>query len=60
MIRHCHFGAHGVATEDHPWIKNRELADRPIKLVALDGQVMPTLRARQFKAGSNLMPEMIR
>jgi hypothetical protein len=35
-IRRCHFGAHSVAAEDHPWIKNRELADGPVKLSALD------------------------
>ena len=26
----------GVAAEDHPWIKNRELADGPVKLSTLD------------------------
>ena len=59
-ILRCHFGAHRVATEDHPWIENRKLADGPVKLATLDGQVLPTLRARQVEPGSNLLPEMIR
>jgi hypothetical protein len=58
-IRHCHFGAHRVTAEDHPWIKNREFADGPVKLSALNGYVLPTLRARHFKSGSNLLPKMI-
>ncbi len=60
MIRHRHFGAHGVAAEDHPRIENGKLADGPVKLVALDGQVLPALRAGRFEPGSNLLPEMIR
>ena len=59
-IRRCHFGAHRVAAEDHPWIENRELADGPVKLATLDGQVLPALRVRQFEPGSKLLPEMIR
>jgi hypothetical protein len=59
-IRQGHFGAHRVAAEDHPWIENRELADGPVKLAALDGQVLLAFRARQFEPGSNLLPEMIR
>jgi hypothetical protein len=35
-IRLCHFGAHSVAAEDHPWIKNRELTDGPVELSTLD------------------------
>ena len=58
-IRQGHFGAHRVAAEDHPWIENRKLADGPVKLATLDGQVLPTLRVRQFEPGSNLLPEMI-
>jgi hypothetical protein len=58
-IRPRHFGAHRVATENHPWIENRELASGPVKLATLDGQVFPALRARQLEAGSNLLPEMI-
>jgi hypothetical protein len=58
-IRRCHFGAHRVAAEDHPWIENRELADGPVKLATLDGQVFPTLRTRQLEPRSNLLPEMI-
>ena len=59
-IRRGHFGPHRVAAEDHPWIKNLELADGPVQLATLDGQVFPALRARQLEAGSNLLPEMIR
>ena len=59
-IRRCHFCAHRVAAEDHPWIKNRELADGPVKLATLDGQVLPALRVRQVEPGSNLLAEMIR
>ncbi len=58
-IRLCHFGAHRVAAEDHPWIKDRKLADGPVKLTTLDGQVLPALRARQFEPGPDLLPEMI-
>jgi hypothetical protein len=58
-IRRCHFGAHRVAAEDHPWIKNRELAEGPVKLTTLDGQVFSALRTRQLEPGSNLLPEMI-
>jgi hypothetical protein len=36
-IRYGHFGAHRIAAEDHPWIKNRQLADGRVKLSALDG-----------------------
>jgi hypothetical protein len=36
-IRLCHFGAHRVTAEDHPWIKNRELADGTVELSTLDG-----------------------
>jgi hypothetical protein len=35
-IRLCHFGAHRVTAEDHPWIKNRELTDGPVELSTLD------------------------
>ena len=59
-IRLRHFGAHRVAAEDHPWIKNRELADGPVELSTLDGQVLPALCARQFEPGFNLLPELIR
>jgi hypothetical protein len=58
-IRRGHFRAHRVAAEDHPWIENRELADGPVKLATLDGQVFPTLRTRQLEPRSNLLPEMI-
>ena len=58
-IRGCHFRAHRVAAEDHPWIENRKLADGPVKLATLDGQVFPALRTRQLEPGSNLLPEMI-
>ncbi len=58
-IRLCHFGAHRVTAEDHPWIKDRKLADGPVKLTTLDGQVLPALRARQFEPGPDLLPEMI-
>ena len=58
-IRLCHFGAHRVAAEDHPWIENRKLADGPIKLAALNGQVFSALRARQLEPGPDLLPEMI-
>ena len=59
-IRHGHFGAHRVAAEDHPWIKHGKLAEGAVKLAALDGQVLPALRARQFEPGPDLLPEMIR
>jgi hypothetical protein len=59
-IRLCHFGAHRVAAEDHPWIKDRELADGPVELSTFNGQVLPALRARQFEPGLNLLPELIR
>jgi hypothetical protein len=36
-IRLCHFGAHRVAAEDHPWIKDRELTDGPVEFSTLDG-----------------------
>jgi len=36
-----------------------ELAHGPVKLATFDGQVLLALRARQFEAGSNLLPEMI-
>ena len=58
-IRLYHFGAHRV-TEDHPWIKNRELADGTVELSTLDGQVLLTLCARQLEPGLNLLPETIR
>jgi hypothetical protein len=58
-IRHCHFGAHRVAAEDHPWIKNRELAQGSVKLTTFDGQVLSALRTRQLEPGSNLLPEKI-
>jgi len=58
-IRRSHFGPHRVAAEDHPWIKNRELADGPVKLGTLDGQVLSALRARQLEPGPDLLPEMI-
>ena len=59
-IRHCHFGAHRVAAEDHPGIEHRKFADGPVKLTTFDGQVLPALRARQFEPGPDLLPEMIR
>jgi hypothetical protein len=58
-IRRRHFGAHRITTENHPWIENRELANGPVKLATLDGQVFPASRARQLEPGSNLLPEMI-
>ena len=58
-IRGCHFRAHRVAAEDHPWIENRKLADGPVKLAALDGQVLPALGVGQFEPGPDLLPEMI-
>jgi hypothetical protein len=58
-ISGCHFGAHRIAAEDHPWSKNRKLADGPVKLTTLDGQVFPALRTRQLESGSNLLPEVI-
>jgi len=58
-IRGCHFRAHRVAAEDHPWIENGKLADGPVKLATLNGQVLPALRVRQFESGSKLLPEMI-
>lgn len=58
-IRLCHFGAHRVAAEDHPWSKNGELTDGPVELSTLDSQVLPTLCARQFEPGLNLLPELV-
>jgi hypothetical protein len=58
-IRHCHFGAHRVAAEDHPWIKDGKLAEGPVKFPTLDGQILPALRARQFEPGPDLLPETI-
>jgi hypothetical protein len=58
-IRGCHFRAHRVAAEDHPWIENRKLADGPVKLATLDGQVLLTLGVGQFEPGPDLLPEMI-
>ena len=58
-IRDGHFGAHRVAAEDHPRIKNRELAEGSVKLTTFDGQVFPALRTRRLEPGSNLLPEMI-
>ena len=55
-----HFGSHRVTAEDHPWIKNRELADGTVELSTLDGQVLLTLCARQLEPGLNLLPETIR
>jgi hypothetical protein len=59
-IRHCHFGAHSVAAEDHPWIKDRKLADGPVELFTFDGQVLPALRASNFETVSKLAPKLIR
>ena len=59
-IRHCHFGAHRVAAEDHPGIEHGKLADGPVKLTTFDGQVLPALRTRPFEPGPDLLPEMIR
>jgi hypothetical protein len=28
--RNCHFSTHRIAAEDHLWIENSELADRPV------------------------------
>jgi hypothetical protein len=58
-IRRGHFGAHRVAAEDHPRIKNREPAEGPVQLTTLDSQVFPASRTRQLEPGSNLLPEMI-
>jgi len=41
MIRLCHFGTHRIAAEDHPRVKNGELADGPVQLSTFDGQVLP-------------------
>jgi hypothetical protein len=59
MIGQGHFRAHRVAAEDHPWSKNGELTDGPVELSTLDSQVLPTLCARQFEPGLNLLPELI-
>ena len=59
-IRHSHFRPHRVVAENHPRIETRELADGPVQLATLDGQVFPALRARQLESGSNLLPEVIR
>ena len=58
-IRGCHFRAHRVAAENHPGIENRKLADGPVKLATLDGQVFAALRVRQFEPGPDLLPEVI-
>lgn len=58
-VRDCHFGAHRVAAEDHPWIENGELADGPVKLATLDGQVLPPFGARRVEPGPDLLPEVI-
>jgi hypothetical protein len=60
MIGQGHFGAHGIAAEDHQSIQKGQLAHGPVKLATFDSQVLPALRARQFEPGSNLLPEMIR
>jgi hypothetical protein len=35
-ISHSHLSPHCVAAEDHPSAKNRELAERPVKLSRVD------------------------
>jgi hypothetical protein len=59
-IRHDHFGTHRVAAEDHPSIKDGKVAEGPVKVPTLDSQILPALRARQLKAGSDLLPKVIR
>jgi hypothetical protein len=36
-IGRCHFSAHRVSAEDHPWAKSRELAESLVKLARVDG-----------------------
>jgi hypothetical protein len=36
-IGHSHLSPHCVAAEDHPWAKNRKLAERLVKLSRVDG-----------------------
>jgi hypothetical protein len=59
-IRHRHFGAHRITAEDHPWIENGKLAEGPVKLARLNGQILSPLRVRQFEPGPDLLPKMIR
>jgi hypothetical protein len=36
-VGRCHLSAHRIAAEDHPWAKDREFAERLVKLSRVDG-----------------------
>jgi hypothetical protein len=40
--------------------QKREVADRPVQLATLDGQLFPALRARQLEPGADLLPKVVR